>query len=119
MQKRLLVLMWVWISIAVLSGCVSSKATIFGEDMPSMKTIHDKKFSHSANDALIKPDRQISEDTSQDNQADFQWLPNPTLTMYVFKHLSPTGYPVPGYSTFFRLYQRDHVAEPSEQGGWE
>ena len=29
--------------------------------------------------------------------SEFQWFPNPTLTMYVFPHITPAGQPVPGY----------------------
>ena len=44
----------------------------------------------------------------------FPRLPNPTLLMYVFPHLSRDGAPVPGYSTAFPLYDRDHYALPGE-----
>ena len=44
----------------------------------------------------------------------FPRLPNPTLVMYVFPHLSAEGTPVPGYSTVFQLYDRAHYALPGE-----
>lgn len=47
----------------------------------------------------------------------FQYLPNPTLTMYIFQHLTPDGAPVPGYPTMFKLYSRDHFALPGELTG--
>jgi hypothetical protein len=113
----------VWINAGLLSACSSffsgdKKAKVFGADMPSMKSIHDAKFHQTSNDVLDKPSRLLSVDTAEE-QEHFHWLPNPTLTMYVFKHLTAAGHPVPGYSTFFRLYTQHHIADPSEQGGWE
>ena len=123
MLKMMLILIVIWINAGLLSGCASSfygdkKAKIFGTDMPSMKTIHDEKF-HQANDEVLdRPHRSASDDVIETHEA-FQWLPNPTLRMYVFKHLTDAGNPVPGYSTFFRLYTQNHIAAPGEQGGWE
>ena len=119
MRQMTLAFIMVWISSGLLSGCASSKNQIFGEDMPTMKAIHDEKFLNSTIEQA-KPSRSISQSKeSLNGDTEFQWLPNPILTMYVFKHLSPAGYPVPGYSTFFRLYDRDQLATPSELGGWE
>ena len=118
MQKIIPILVMVWISAAGLTGCASPKVRVFGEDMPTMKAIHDKKFNHAENEALEKP-RRAAEEPLNAAEGEFQWLPNPTLTMYVFPHITPAGQPVPGYSTFFRMYTEDHIAEPSEQGGWE
>ncbi len=45
----------------------------------------------------------------------FPLLPNPTLVMYVYPHLaSQGGYPVPGYSTAFKMYAVDRFALPGE-----
>ncbi|MBL4783413.1 MAG: hypothetical protein JKX92_14335 [Porticoccaceae bacterium] len=118
MQKMIPILVMVWISAVGLTGCASPKARVFGEDMPTMKAIHDKKFNRAENEALEKPQR-VADEPLNAPEGEFQWLPNPTLTMYVFPHITPTGHPVPGYRTFFRMYTEDHIAEPSEQGGWE
>ena len=119
MRQMTLTLIMVWISSGLLLGCASSKSQVFGDDMPTMKEIHDDKFSTS-DENVPKPQRSINQqDKTTDKQAEFQWLPNPTLSMYVFKHLSSAGHPVPGYNTFFRLYDKEHLAEPGEQGGWE
>ena len=118
MQKIISILVMVWISAASLTGCASPKARVFGEDMPTMKAIHDKKFNRAENEILDKPQRLTDEPLSAP-EGEFQWLPNPTLAMYVFSHITPAGHPVPGYSTFFRLYTEDHIAEPSELGGWK
>ena len=118
MRKMILILIAIWINAGLLSGCASSKAKVFGTEMPSMKTIHDEKFHQANNEVLDRPHRSASDEVIETHE-EFQWLPNPTLRMYVFKHLTNAGNPVPGYSTFFRLYTRDNIASPGEQGGWE
>lgn len=82
-----------------------------------MKAIHDKKFNRMEDEALAKSQR-VTDKPLVAPDSEFQWFPNPTLTMYVFPHITPAGQPVPGYSTFFRLYTEDYIAEPSEQGRW-
>jgi len=44
----------------------------------------------------------------------FPRLPNPTIVMYIFPHLSLEGSPVPGYSTIFPLYEKVEYALPGE-----
>lgn len=118
MRKIMFIFIMVWISGGLLSACASSKATVFGEDMPSMKTVHDQKFQKTLNEKSVRPHRIVRE-SLEETRDEFVWLPNPILTLYVFKHLTAAGHPVPGYSTFFRMYTRDHIADPDEQGGWE
>ncbi|WP_243830814.1 TIGR03751 family conjugal transfer lipoprotein [Thiosulfatimonas sediminis] len=45
----------------------------------------------------------------------FPMLPNPSLVMYVYPHISHSGVPVPGYATSFKLYETDHYALPGER----
>lgn len=112
--------------IAVVSiGCSSSgKAFLKTDDMPTMKEVYDKKFSHSKNTKDNHNERPIENGTKglqgdikhhYDNLSEeFQFLPNPTLTMYIYFHLTDAGTPIPGYSTFFKFYENDHVALPNE-----
>ena len=44
----------------------------------------------------------------------FPRLPNPTIILYVFPHLSLEGTPVPGYSTTFPMYETVEYALPGE-----
>ncbi len=44
----------------------------------------------------------------------FPRLPNPTIVLYVFPHLSLEGTPVPGYSTTFPMYETVEYALPGE-----
>ena len=118
MRKMILIVTVIWINYGLLSACSTSKAKVFGTDMPSMKTIHDNKF-HKTNDVKLEKPGRLASEKEEKVQGEFMWLSNPTLSMYVFKHLTPAGHPVPGYSTFFRLYTQNHIAAPGEQGGWE
>ena len=123
MRKMILIIVTIWINAGLLSGCATSfygdrKAKVFGTDMPSMKSIHDEKFQNANDEPLVRPQRAVGDEANAE-QEEFQWLPNPTLRMYVFRHLTAAGHPVPGYSTFFRLYTQDHIAAPGEQAGWK
>ena len=45
----------------------------------------------------------------------FPELRNPRIVLYVFPHLTVDGAPVPGYATFFHLYEgSSHFALPGE-----
>ena len=45
----------------------------------------------------------------------FRKAPNPTLTLYIYPHLSGVDeLPVPGYSTAFNAYEKDHYALPND-----
>lgn len=45
----------------------------------------------------------------------FPKLPNPMIVMYVYPHLAGQDQaPIPGYSTAFTLYEKDHYALPGE-----
>jgi hypothetical protein len=92
MRKMILILITIWINAGLLSGCATSfygdrKAKVFGTDMPSMKSIHDEKFHNANDDQLVRPQRAIGDEANAE-QEEFQWLPNPTLRMYVFRHLT-------------------------------
>ena len=51
-------------------------------------------------------------------EALFPRLPNPTLVLYVFPHISGAERtPVPGYATSFPLYERVEYALPGEVPG--
>ena len=111
-------LMLILISTMLTSGCASSKSQVFGQDMPSMKAIHDSKFQRQDDAVLPRPERELLTQAPARNLV-FQWLPNPTLTLYVFPHLNAAGHPIPGYSTFFKFYTQNHIAAPGEHSGWE
>jgi conjugative transfer region lipoprotein (TIGR03751 family) len=54
-------------------------------------------------------------DAQSEIEALFPRLPNPTLVLYVFPHLTGAeGAPVPGYATSFPLYPGVEYALPGE-----
>ncbi len=122
-----------WISfLAILTGCSTNYE--LPDDMASMEDIFEE---HSAAARVHISDREkarhrISRAT-QPNDLDlggytrdtyneinnlFPKLPNPTLVMYVYPHLTSTHeLPVPGYSTAFSMYEKEHYAMPGEVRG--
>ena len=55
-----------------------------------------------------------SRDAYNELAVQFPRLPNPTIVMYVFPHLSAENTPVPGYSTAFQMYENVQYALPGE-----
>lgn len=53
-------------------------------------------------------------DVNNELSLHFPRLPNPTIILYVFPHLSLEGTPVPGYSTTFPMYETVEYALPWE-----
>jgi len=54
-------------------------------------------------------------DASNELEGLFKTHPNPTLFMYTRPHLvGRDGIPVPGYTTQFKMFTRDHFALPGE-----
>ena len=119
----------VWIS-AVLAGCAStapgSKASIFPMDMKPMDEIYRE---HTQKLGLRDAGPAVQPGAVRDGTADlhgyvrgaqaeigalFPRLPNPTLIMFVYPHLTEQGTPVPGYATQFEMYERTEYALPGE-----
>ena len=42
---------------------------------------------------------------------DFKVLANPRLVLYVYPHLTAAGTPIPGYATWFHVFERGPVLE--------
>lgn len=75
----------------------------------------------SAQPAVYRPVQDAQADLvdysrSSNNELEqlFPVLPNPQLVMYVYPHLTPKGRPVPGYTTAFKMYEKDEFALPGE-----
>lgn len=120
-----------WISATLmaipflLGACASKKDSVIPSTGPTMLEIYRKHMTdldHTPS-ASGAPRRAMSEhDTSRyvrtalnETESPFARLPNPDLVMYVFPHLSAHGgYPVPGYSTVFPMYEGVEYALPGE-----
>ena len=113
-----------------VAGCAGSKDTVLPDDGRTIERIYEEHFSDiglngtlAAREALNS--RQVlshGQDLSgfvreayKELDRHFPRLPNPTLVMYVFPHLSGTErVPIPGYATTFTLYRHVEYALPGE-----
>lgn len=119
--------------LMLLSGCslLGDKESILPQGGPSMREVYDNHFKRSkaslpairsdfAGEATGVSDGNLegySRNAHNEIEALFPRLPNPTLVMYVFPHLSASGRAVPGYATSFPLYENTPYALPGETGG--
>ncbi|WP_238946692.1 TIGR03751 family conjugal transfer lipoprotein [Seongchinamella unica] len=114
-----------------MAGCASTKESVLPQDGPTMKSIYDQHMvdvqkSDHRRTIAGQPLPQSGIDHYQGfvreaaNEIDtvFPRLPNPTLVMYIFPHLSGSGRtPVPGYVTTFPFYEKAEYALPGEVPG--
>lgn len=114
-------------TIALLSGCSTSKDTMFPHSSTTMKDIYNKSSHYQLFDNRLQLRREINDLTQQIELVGhtrtaeqeinnlFQRLPNPDLIMYVYPHLTEGKLPVPGYSTVFPFYENVQYAMPGER----
>jgi conjugative transfer region lipoprotein (TIGR03751 family) len=119
-------------SVLLVAGCASTKEAVLPQDGPSMKSIYDAQ--HMVD--VQKPDhrrtiggqplpqsgiehyRGFVREAANEIDTVFPRLPNPTLVMYIFPHLSGSERsPVPGYVTTFPFYETVEYALPGEVSG--
>ncbi len=117
----------------ILAGCASTKDSILPQDGPSMKAIYEghvnqmnardpQVIRHALGNRRLTTGESALQGYTRDafNEINvlFPRLPNPTLVMYVFPHLSgETQAPVPGYATAFPMYEQVEYALPGEASG--
>ena len=110
--------------MALLGGC-NATSTVHDSTYPDMRDIYDQETGgRGATGAdRVRVARQHSRwefdstpytrDAQNDMNLLFQRLPNPVIYLYIDPHLRG-GFPVPGYTTAFPLYDREHWALPHE-----
>jgi conjugative transfer region lipoprotein (TIGR03751 family) len=115
--------LWISTFCVVLVGCASSKEKVFHHDMPTMKAIYEKKFNHNRLQGNATVKKRPIRDSGLAGSAkayyqtlnrQFPFLHNPVLITYVYPHLTLAGTPIPGYVTYFKLYQSHPIALPGE-----
>ncbi|NIB44052.1 TIGR03751 family conjugal transfer lipoprotein [Pseudomaricurvus alkylphenolicus] len=124
---RLLTLVWINV---LLIGCASNKETVLPQAGPTMQAIYQQHMNDlQENHRSLQGHRRLPKEgiahyrgfvREAANEIDtvFPRLPNPTLVMYVFPHLShQERTPVPGYATTFPFYERVEYALPGEIPG--
>jgi conjugative transfer region lipoprotein (TIGR03751 family) len=118
---------------ALLGGCASTKDSVLPQDGPAMQAIYEQHMSGLGQQspqalrgglgdrAIVSGDVALegyTRDAAHEIDNLFPRLPNPTLVMYVFPHLShEERVPVPGYATAFPMYERVEYALPGEVPG--
>lgn len=124
---------WSVLGIVLISicGCAGSKDTILppeGDTISSIYAAHMADVGFSDNDdarvllkrrAIASHEADLSgyvRDAFNELDVHFPRLPNPSLVLYVFPHLSGNErVPVPGYATTFPLYTQVEYALPGER----
>jgi conjugative transfer region lipoprotein (TIGR03751 family) len=127
--KHLQRLVLAWISLALIS-CTSTKESVLPQDGPTMKALYEQHMAELyAPAATVRGGRPLPQagiehysgfvrEAANEIDTMFPRLPNPTLVMYVFPHLSgDERTPVPGYVTTFPFYQTVEYALPGEVPG--
>jgi conjugative transfer region lipoprotein (TIGR03751 family) len=124
----------VLISLALLSltmaGCSSTKDSVLPQEGPTMKQLYEGHMADlkvSAGEAArgqrlpqagIDHYAGFVREAANEIDTVFGRLPNPTLVMYIFPHLSgEERTPVPGYVTTFPFYEKVEYALPGEVPG--
>jgi conjugative transfer region lipoprotein (TIGR03751 family) len=115
----------------LLAGCAGTKESLLPQGGPTMLEIYQQHFERMQTETakggprtrlplrpLAPEDGDLAGYTrtaDTEVQSLFPRLPNPTLVMYVFPHLSTEeGHPVPGYATSFPMYERAQYVLPGE-----
>lgn len=118
----------IWISMAVVA-CASPKKNMVAQDAKTMQQVYEEKFGGSEvvdNSHLQRPVgdgvadlRGYTRDAAVELNALFPAVPNPTLIMFIYPHVTDAGREVPGYSSRLKMYRREHYALPGEMQGWD
>lgn len=124
---RSLVLISLALTSLTMIGCASTKESVLPQTGPTMKELYEGHMADlyaSTGEAgrgqrLPKAgiDHYVGFVREAANEIDtvFPRLPNPTLVMYIFPHLSgDERTPVPGYVTTFPFYEKVEYALPGE-----
>lgn len=111
----------------LLAGCAGTKESVLPQDGPTMQQIYATQMSDlQQNDKVLAPRQALPasgiahyagfvREAANEIDSLFPRLPNPTLVMYIFPHLSgDERTPVPGYVTTFPFYERIEYALPGE-----
>lgn len=130
-----------WISLALLGGCTTPAKNLLPHGSRTMAEIYrvqtglgstnvpnqnqlqgnalatpQKTRTQSALDSRPSMRLGVKSAVGQPSRT-FRVLPNPSMSAYIFPHLAQydnTRVPVPGYTTHFFLYARNHYAMPGE-----
>jgi conjugative transfer region lipoprotein (TIGR03751 family) len=102
-------------AVGLLNACAANKIPESGRTMADIYVGADggAQVNRGINDGEADLSGYTRDAASEVRQL-FPRLPNPTLVLYVFPHLTPDGLPVPGYATAFDMYPSAPFALPGE-----
>ena len=109
------------ISLGLLHGCSTTPNVIPSTGPDTLAVYQAHVAATHSKPRMMRPLQNgqrdlagFTRDSANEIELTFPRLPNPELVLYVFPHFSPKGRPIPGYSTSFRLYEKDEYALPGE-----
>jgi conjugative transfer region lipoprotein (TIGR03751 family) len=118
-----------------MTGCslMGGQETILPQNGASMKDVYEGHFNQMGLASRTQRARLdlgnagpvggnlagFTREADTEIQSLFPRLPNPSLVLYVFPHLTADRQPVPGYATSFPLYDKTEYALPGETEGRE
>jgi conjugative transfer region lipoprotein (TIGR03751 family) len=118
----------IWISLALLA-CAGPKKQIVDKDSKTMQQIYEEKFGSVGNTDDSHVQRAIRDgvadlrgytrDAAVELNTLFPIIPNPTLIMFIYPHVTDAGREVPGYSSRLKMYKNENYALPGEMLGWD
>ena len=107
----------------------STKNSVLPQSGPTMKEVYNNHYRHVGQSNLNQSRFLLGGSISNNDdglkgytrtaktelESIFPRLPNPNLVMFIFPHLSAEDRsPIPGYSTYFPMYERVEYALPGE-----
>ena len=118
----------IWISLALLA-CAGPKKQIVDKDSKTMQQVYEDKFGTAGitdNSHVQRPVREgvtdlrgYTRDAAVELNTLFPIIPNPTLIMFIYPHVTDAGREVPGYSSRLKMYKNENYALPGEMLGWD
>ena len=102
----------------VQTGLAGSSDTQSNGDNTSSNNQFDVSSYQGRTTHVIPVNDQYTDDAQNQINSEFKVLPNPNIAAYIFPHMSHysgTNVPVPGYTTTFFLYEKNHYAMPGEE----
>jgi len=126
-MKAMKILAVTLINLSLLSGCsVQNKGSVNGagsKGMTMKQILREKQGGGSSSSKPYAPQRRS---TNQFNYMSytrtaetelnglFPSLPNPNLCPYITPHISVENSTIPGYTSCFPMYEKNHYALPGE-----
>ncbi len=106
--------LWLFPMAVWIEGCTSVELP---QTQTSLRELYQQATTARADTVVTRPLSASmlparSHDLERPLQRDFAVLPNPRLLLYVHPHFSASGDPVPGYATWFTVFERALLLEP-------